>query len=260
MSESKGYPPEAYAPNGALWWRLKTVPGGKRRFGDEQKIAAWLAFNRSAGETFTMRELRTALGEDQLPNDAEHLNRRLRTLRSRDGWVIPSAKDDGSLSHDEYRVKKIGWHPGTDEPRPKADLPSDKIRRLVFERDKWTCVVCGVGAKEPYDDTPHKAARMTLGHRIPGKRATSQASVHDLQTECARCNETVRDEIVDPVTLPEILPTVRNLRRADKVQLLQWLEQGRRIRTKVEDVYADARRLSAGERESLLAELRAMVG
>lgn len=260
MNTGAEYPPEAYAPNGELWWKLQASPGSKRRFGDEQKIAAWLAFNRSTGETFTMRALRAALGEDRLPNSAEHLNRRLRTLRTRDGWVIPSAKDDGSLAHDEYRVKKMGWHPGIGTPRSKNDLPSDKMRRLVFERDKSTCVICGVASKEPYDDMPEKNARMTLGHRIPGRRATSEATVDELQTECARCNETVRDEIVNPITLDEVWPSMRQLKRGDKEQLLRWLEQGRRSKTKVDDIYADARRLSWNEREVLLTELRAMVG
>lgn len=260
MGETQSYPPEAYAPNGVLWWKLKTVPGGKRRFGDEQKIAAWLAYNRKVGETFTMRSLRAALGEDQLPNDAEHLNRRLRTLRLRDGWAIPSAKDDGSLNHDEYRVKKVGWHPGTGVTRPTHDLPSDNVRRLVYERDKRTCVVCGIAAGEPYDDLPTKTARITLGHRIPGKRLSRAATLDELQTECARCNETVRDQIVDPVTLPEILPTVRNLRRGEKEELLLWIEYGRRIPSRLEKVYAEARQLSADEREELRRQLAAMVG
>ncbi len=110
MSEPSAtdFPREAYAPDGLLWWRLTTAPGqAKRQFGDEQKIAAYLACVVGEGGVFTMRLLREALGEETIPNNAEHLNRRLRTLRL-DGWDIPSAKDDGSLAHDEYRVSRIG--------------------------------------------------------------------------------------------------------------------------------------------------------
>jgi len=253
------YPPEAYAPNGTLWWRLTIRPGSATaRFGDEQKIAAWLAFNREVGQTFTMRQLRAGIGEDQLPNDAEHLNRRLRALRLGDGWQIPSQRDDGSLAVDEYRVRAIGWHPGTGSSRPASNMPSDKVRRKVFERDRWTCAVCGVASKEAYDDIPDKTARMTLGHRIPGKRLEKTATVDELQTECSRCNEAVRDEVFDPVTLPEILPTVRGLPRNEKRLLLDWLRAGRRPIGKLERVYADARRLSEVEVRQLVSALGEM--
>jgi hypothetical protein len=254
------YPAEAHAPDGTLWWQLKQTPGKKRPFGDEQKIAAYLAYHVAKGGTFTMRSLRAALGADTIPNDAEHLNRRLRNLRTRDKWVIPSAKDDATLSHDEYRVRELGWHPGSGVTRPRNDAPSDATRRKVFARDKSICQVCFTPAGEPYVDMPDRVARPTLGHRVPGKRLDSRATVDELQTECARCNESVRDELFDPVTLPEVMPTIRNLKRAEKSELLAWLEARQRTPSRVEQVYADARRLSASERESLVTELRTMTG
>ena len=50
--DKKGYPPEAYSDSGVLWWALDTWPGKRRRYGDERKLAAWLAFNIEVGETF----------------------------------------------------------------------------------------------------------------------------------------------------------------------------------------------------------------
>lgn len=261
MTEQETYPPDAYAPNGVLWWKLKVTPGTRRQpYGDENKLAAWLAFNRAVGETFTMRQLRTALGEEKTPNYAEHLNRRLRTLRARDGWEIPSARDDGTLGSDEYRVKTIGWHPGTGRPRAKTDLPSEKVRREVFERDKETCQVCGVISGEPYDDLPGRTARMTLGHRVPGNRLSGNASADDLRAECSRCNESLRDLVFNPVTLPELEPRVAALSRKDKERLLDWLEAGRRSQAREEIIYAEARRLSTQERRCLITKLRRMTG
>jgi hypothetical protein len=115
-----------------------------------------------------------------------------------------------------------------DPTRPVNDVPSDAVRRKVFERDKSMCVICGTPSKEPYNDLPEKTARLTLGHRLPGKRLTRKATVDELQAECGRCNETVRDEIFDPVTLPEGLPSIKGLKRRDKERLLQWLEAGMR--------------------------------
>lgn len=206
-----------------------------------------------------MRSLREALG-DTVPNDAEHLNRRLRTLRNRDGWIIDSQRNDATLAHDEYRVEKIGWHPGTGRPRPKNDMPSDSVRRAVFERDNRTCQICFTVAGEPYVDMPDKIMRPTLGHRIPGKRLSRSARVDELQTECARCNEPVRDEVFDPLTLPELLPSIKRLKRADKERLLDWVEHGTRPRVEIELAYAHSRRLSESEREQLRGQLRRMVG
>ena len=255
------YGPEAYAPDGTLWWRLRHKPGStKSRFGDERKLAAYLACHIGPGNVFSMRMLRDGLGDAMERNTAEHLNRRLRELRLRDGWRIPSQKDDATLAQDEYRVEVVGWHPGTGAPRPVKDVPSDRTRRLVFERDKLTCQICHTMAGEPYIDLPEKIMRPTLGHRIPGKRLTRKATPEELQTECARCNESIRDELFDPITLVELLPRITRMKRASKERLLAWLEMGHRSKDSEELAYADARRLTAGERELLREELQRMVG
>lgn len=254
------YGPEAYAPDGTLWWRLTIAPGKKRlKFGDEQKISAYLACHVGQDGTLTMRMLREALGEETVPNDKEHLNRRLRNLRRRDGWTIASQRDDGSLSHDQYRIVKIGWHPGTGTPRPADDQPKDSTRRKVYERDAGKCVICGIGSREEYEDQPGRTARLTLGHRIPGMRLSKEATVDELQTECARCNEPVRDEMHDPPSLFEVLPSLRGLSGKEKRELLRRLLNNRHTRTKLDELHDQARRLSASEREQLMDELRKMV-
>src|SRR5690606_1956272 len=209
MPEAPAYPPEAYSPDGVLWWELRYWPGTRRRFGDEQKTAAWLAFNVTEGETFTMRTLRQALGEDpDTPNSAEHLNRRLRNLRP-DGWVVPSNKDDRTLPVGTYRLERKGWHPGLG-PRPKREGISDSKRRRVFDRDSSRCVICGVGRGEPYPDKPETKAVLTVGHRVPRELGGS-TDLDNLQTECKRCNEPVRQEMGVPETLSALLPEVRRL-------------------------------------------------
>ncbi|GAA2338157.1 hypothetical protein GCM10009854_12950 [Saccharopolyspora halophila] len=252
MGASGDYPPQAYAPSGELWWRLEVAPGkSRRRFGAEQRIAAWLAFNRREGQIFTMRDLRAALGED-----AEHLNRRLRKLRG-DHWQILSQKDDGSLAHDEYRVGEVGWHPGSGKPRPRRADVSDRLRTQVIRRDQSTCRVCGVVATDPYPDVPDRRAVITVGHRIPGKRLDRSATADDLQAECERCNGSVRDEVADPETLAEVRPEVRMMKKAEKEELLAWLENGRTT-SSVQRLYLRARRLAESEREVLIGDLRLM--
>lgn len=253
-------PASAFRPDGEPLWSSLPLPGGKRRPGDEPRVAAWLAFTQGVGGVFTMRELRKALGGDAAPNDAEHLNRRLRNLRTKWDWQIDSARDDGSLKTDQYKVVAVGWYPGSPNPKPFNDAPSDKTRRLVFERDQHTCVVCGATAGEPYDDLPARRVRLTLGHRTPGARLSRVATVDDLQAECSRCNEVVRDRVFDPVTLPQLLPMVRALPRRDKQALSEWLKAGSRSKSETERVYQHCRRLSPSEVDRLLDVLQATLG
>lgn len=260
-SEDRGeYPADAYSPNGVLWWQLKTHPGKKTRYGDELKLCAWLQFNTEVGSVVTMRELRAALGSKVVPNDAEHLNRRFRKLRQRDNGVLPSNKDDASLSVGVYRVDAKGWHPGLGTPRAPEKKISQSVRRRILERDGSRCAVCGVGNGEEYPNEPGSKAAMTIGHIVAVDHGGSSADLNNLRTECKRCNEPVRQEIRRPETLQEVLPDIRKLPREDKRKLLSWLRSGQRTRDRLDVVYDRARFLSPDERNELLVLLTRMSG
>jgi hypothetical protein len=252
------YPAEAYAPSGEPWWLLKTAPGTKRTFGAEQKIAAWLFFNKDIGSTFTLRELRSALPVGDIPNDQEHFNRRMRALR-KDEWVLQSQKDDGTLRTNEYRVVAKGWSPHLGDRKKGAGNVSSATRRRVFASDGNRCVVCGVGSGEPYPDPPVGKAVLTIGHRIPQNMGGTD-DIDNLRTECKRCNEQARDETGLPETLREVNAEVRSLTKNEKKALLQWLSAGQRVRNRVDVLYDRARMLSPSDREDLIKNLRASVG
>lgn len=245
------YPPEAYAPNGELWWTLKRWPGSNRKFGAELRMSAWLAYNLPVGGVFTMRMLREALGNDGEDNADEHLNRRLRTLRGRDRWVVPSNKDDGSLRVGTYRIEVVGWHSGLGTPRPKATTISQGVRRRVLDRDASRCVLCNVGAGEEYPEEPGSNAVMTIGHIIPNDQGGSSKDINNLRVECKRCNEPVRQEMRPPETLAQVLPDVRGLNMADKRRLLTWLNAGQRTKDQLDMVYDRVRFLSPDDRAKL---------
>lgn len=254
------YPPEAYAPNGIPWWNLLTEPGTSRRFGQERRLAAWLWFAKDIGETFTLPEARDALGSD-LATDSQHFDRRLRTLREV-GWLIPSGKDSGSgLRGDEYRLdeKGIKWWLPEERKRAQRFTPSPKVRREIFARDGHRCVVCGVGRAEPYPSEPTTSARLTIGHRVPQERLRQYGQRDNLdnwRTECARCNESVRDAAPDPHTFEETLPLVKHLTRPQKARLRDWLERGERVRDNLDRAYDQARMLSDEERGKMLDHLK----
>ncbi|MFI1165297.1 HNH endonuclease [Streptomyces sp. NPDC020801] len=248
------------APDGTPWWELTVQPGTRNKpFGQERRLAAWLWFNKEIGDIFTMNELRDALGTDII-GKSEHLNRRLRTLREV-GWVIPSYKDDGSLRRDEYRVQVKGARYWLDEDRRahRRFAPSARVRRQVMDRDGWRCVVCGVAARESYPGEPDNKARLTIGHRVPQERLRARGAADDIdnwRTECARCNEPVRDEIPDPRQYDEVLAQVRRMSRGNKRTLLNWLRRGERTRSDLDRVHDLARVLTHREQADLITYLQ----
>ena len=246
------------APDGTPWWLLKITPGTRKSpYGGEKRISAYLNFNLELGEKFTMRQLREEMGTDGVAENAEHFNRRLRNLRP-DRWVITSYKDDRGLAQDCYRLDAIGTRVWLGE-RTRRDKVSGPTQKSVMERDGRRCVICGVGAGESYPGEPDSVARMTIGHRIPGQRRGG-ASPDDLQTECARHNETARDLLPDPEEFDEVLPAVRALRRDELRQMRTWLVNGRRSRSKLDLAYDRVLKLRPSEQEKMIEKLSDMVG
>ncbi|MDY6869036.1 MAG: HNH endonuclease [Actinomycetota bacterium] len=242
--------------NGVPWWKLQKWPGTNRRLGGVPKLAAYLYFNVDVGGSFTMRDLRAALG-DEAPDDAEHLNRRLRELRKH-GWRFASYKDRAGQEVDSYVLQAKGKRIWLGE-RTKHSGISAAVRRAVLDRDQNRCVICGVGAGEPYPGEPNARARLTTGHRTAAARS-GPASPDNLQAECSRCNEPVGDTPPNPEVLGEVMASVKQLRAADKAELLAWLESGYRHRSKVDFAYDRTRKLAVSEKEQVMEYLRQATG
>jgi hypothetical protein len=255
----KLYPEEAYTPDGELWWEARLRPGTRRKLGDEVRMAAWIAFNKEVGETFTTAEVRANVSDGAGPNEKEHIQRRIRTLRDRDGWEIPSRKYDATIPQGCYRLDAIGWHPGAGEVRGAANAIKARDRREVFARDGYRCVLCGVGSGEPYPEDPARRAVLTAGHVIPRAHG-GPSTVGNLRTECSLCNETARANTNRPVTLDEFREKVRELVTADKKRLHDWVVQGYRSRSAVDSVFDDFRYLAPEHRSMAEAVIAQAVG
>jgi hypothetical protein len=244
--------PDSPLYEGVPWWKLKYWPGKKVRFGGRPKLAAYLYYNLAIGDSFRLRDLRAALG-DEAPDDAEHLNRRLRSLREQ-GWEFTSYMDQAGQEQDEYVLRAKGKRIWLGEKIQRKQI-SNAIRRQVFDRDLNRCVVCGAGRGEPYPGEPGTKARLTIGHRTAGARRGG-ASPDNLQTECARCNEPVGDTPPNPETLDEVMAAIKKLGPRDKELLLAWIEKGYRQRNKVDLAFDRVRRLSESEQTDVLERLR----
>ena len=248
------YPPDAHSPSGLLWWQLRTWPGKpNQKFGTEPRLAAYLRFNAEVGGILTLRKLREALGEPNRPNDHEHFNRRFRQLRKY-GWTVLSSRDVAGLKQDEYRLDSIGNPIWLGKSQFTKKTVSAKIRRQVFDRDGHRCLICGIGAGEPYPGDPTKRARLTLGHFV----ADSLLGPNDpanLRTECSRCNEPAKEQAARSESAQELWPKIRDLNRAEKQRLLTWIEQGYRNRDDVDRLFDQYRSLPAPQRDDLRTKL-----
>jgi hypothetical protein len=263
MDEVAGEIDSSRAPDGTLWWKLSHRPGSNKPFGQVPRIAAYLWFRKELEDTFTMRELRSELGAD-LIGSSEHLNRRLRELRDA-GWQIDSNKDDRQLPLDVYRVQVKGARLWIDSERNELQVfrPSQRVRRIVLDRDGSRCRVCGIGVGESYPGEPNSKARLTIGHRVPQERLRARQAADDIdnwRTECSRCNETVRNEMPDPEQYDEVEAEVKQLKTADLRQLLNWMRSGERTRSRLDHAYDRARNLSHNEREQLITYIANMLG
>jgi len=204
---------QQFADDGQLWWQ---------KGGTTKKIASYLWFNVEIGSTFTMADVRKAVGiEEQTQSD-----RRLRELREQ-GWVITGYKDDSSLPMNTYRLEKRGQRIWLGEKLDR-DVISNRLRREVFNRDHNTCVICGIYAGDEYPDLLGQTARMTVGHRIPNQRL-GEATLENLQTECSRCNETIRNLLDNPEIIEDVMPALDELSIEEISELHNWLTAGHRI-------------------------------
>lgn len=89
-------------------------------------------------------------------------SRRLRELRDEHGWPIETYIDDPALRPSEYRL--LSTDPA-DRREPSQRLYPDSLRQEVFERDHYTCQVCGRdrGKAEAAGDTRFY---LELHHRV----------------------------------------------------------------------------------------------
>jgi hypothetical protein len=87
----------------------------------------------SVGEVVTREQI------DYVSDIAEG-SRRVRELRDEHGWPIASHVDEEDLEPGEYRLLSADL---ADRREPSQRLYPEKLRQRVFERDDYTCQVCG---------------------------------------------------------------------------------------------------------------------
>ncbi|MFE3737435.1 HNH endonuclease [Streptomyces sp. NPDC059134] len=211
-------------------------------------MALWLRDEIGVNGTFSKAALRAAI------SGAEQVDRRMRDLRPA-GWVIRTNRDMPSLNPDQLYLEKVGL-PIWEREHRAAGLRqiSAKTRRYVYERDGHMCRRCGIGAAEAYADEPGARARLTLGHVNP-HASGSGANAEDLITECARCNETVRDLTGVQMSREQVWVRVANLPLKDKRELHAWMTRDVRPLSPAEKAWGMYRQLPAAVRDEVERDL-----
>lgn len=177
---SSTYRLESTAPDverASLWKRANVI---RRQQGSGlERIAA--LFDASVGEVVT-RELVDYVGK------ISEASRRVRELRDEHGWPIDSHVDDPTLGPGEYRLTS---NDPQDRRDPLQRLYPEDLRQTVFERDDYTCQVCGrdrrkaeaAGDARFYLEVHHKVAIADdLAEMPPAERN----DIDNLTTLCHR--------------------------------------------------------------------------
>lgn len=182
----------------------------EEKSGSKQKILVFLLANM--GRIIEGDEIRAAAG------NVSEWARRVRELRTEDGYHILTHRDRATLKPGQYLLETSKRLPVF--PR---DI-SKETRAYVLERNGYTCQMCGLAAGDPDPFDPTRTVRLTMGHIIDKSKGGSDEP-GNLRAVCTNCNEGLQN-IAPPK--PDRLHLLTSVRRAtidDQRYLLDWLQK-----------------------------------
>jgi hypothetical protein len=142
--------------------------------------------------------------------------RRVRELRSEEGYQIQTHNDRGDLKPGQYILE---------DPKPAPAFErsiSKEVRAYVLDRNGFTCQMCGAVAGEahPYDLT--RKTRLHIGHIVDKSQGGTDDSAN-LRATCSVCNEGASNLTLERPSSLKLLAQVRRAKGSDQVELLKWL-------------------------------------
>jgi len=142
--------------------------------------------------------------------------RRVRELRTEEGYLILTNNDRSELKPGEYLLE-------TPKPQPAFERSiSKETRAYVLDRNGFTCQMCGAVAGEPHPYDPTRKTRLHLGHIIDKSMGgTDDAS--NLRAICSICNEGASNATLPRPDLLKLLTQLRRATAVDQLEALGWL-------------------------------------
>ncbi len=167
-------------------------------------------FLANIGRVMDSSELR------EISGDISEWARRIRELRTEEGYQILTHNDRSDLKPGEYLLL---------EPTPQYGFErsiSKETRAFVLDRDGYTCQMCGAVAGEPHPDDNDRVTRLHLGHIID-KSMGGTDDPSNLRALCSVCNEGAANATLTRPDLQKLLIEIRRATTADQLEALKWL-------------------------------------
>lgn len=167
-------------------------------------------FLANVGRIMDSHELREVSG------NASEWARRVRELRTEEGYQILTHNDRSDLKPGEYLLA---------DPKPLPAFERDiskETRAFVLDRNGFTCQMCGAVAGEPHPYDPTRKTRLQIGH-VVDKSMGGSDEPSNLRAICSVCNEGARNLTLDRPSLLKLSTQVRRATSGDQLELLRWL-------------------------------------
>ncbi len=181
------------------------------RIGSKEKIRQFLLAN--IGRVIESHELQEAAG------GAVQYSRRLRELREQDGWPILSHNDTTELKPGQYILKE---RPSEKQQIIFSGGISAKLRAQVFDRNGFTCQMCGLtpGEIDPYTG---RKVRLHVGH-IVDKSLGGKDELPNLRTLCSTCNQGAKNITTEKPSVIWLLSQIRRAGQDEQLKVFDWLK------------------------------------
>jgi len=167
-------------------------------------------FLANIGRVMDSNELRKVAG------DISEWARRVRELRTEEGYLILTHNDRSELKPGEYLLE-------ISKPQPAFERAiSKETRAFVLDRNGFTCQMCGAVAGEPHPYDPTRKTRLHIGHIID-KSMQGPDDPSNLRAICSVCNEGASNVTLTRPDLQKLLVQIRRATSADQLEILKWL-------------------------------------
>lgn len=158
------------------------------------------------------------MDSDELRNVAgiSEWARRVRELRSQEGYQILTHNDLSSLKPGQYLLENP-------KPEPAFEREiSKETRAFVLDRNGFTCQMCGAVAGEPHPYDTGRNTRLHIGHIIDKSHGGTD-DANNLRAICSVCNEGASNLTLERPTALKLLAQVRRARGNEQLEVLKWL-------------------------------------
>jgi len=183
-----------------------------RKVGSKARIRQFLKAH--VGEVLTSIQLRDAAG-----TSVSEWARRVRELREDEGWKILTHNDRADLKPGEYLLVELPPEAGV---RFARNI-SAKLRAEVFDRNGFTCQMCGLAPGE-IDPFTGRKVRLHVGH-IVDKSLGGKDELSNLRALCSTCNQGAKNITAEKPTAIWLLSQVRRAGQDDQIAVFEWLKR-----------------------------------